>query len=128
MIRQGRFTDLRFWALAWLAVPPLVLFALYFWGRRRIGDGLLQYPWALAVGLPMAVGNVAFNVLVASLIFLRLPVWRNGDGAFSPYFTTRIKHYRRAGIESRLCDYLAAVINLYDPGHFAVDQTEGDRA
>lgn len=118
MTERDTFTDLRFWCLAPLAVPPLILFAVYFWGRRRVGDGWLQYPWGLLVGLPMAVGNVYFNVIVATLIFGRLPVWRNGEGEFSPFFTTRIKRYRRDGVEPRLSGYMASVINIYDPGHF----------
>jgi hypothetical protein len=115
---HGRFEDMRFWATAPLAAMVLVLFATYFWGRRQFGLTVWAYPWAILVGIPLAIGNLTYNVIVATFVFSRLPVWRNTEGGFSPFFTTRIKAYRRAG-STRLVEYLAACINDFDPGHFA---------
>lgn len=70
-----------------------------------------------AAGLLTAVTNPLYNVFVASFIFLRPPVWRNDDGRFIPFFTTRLKANRG----SPLVEHLVQVINSYDPGHF----TEG---
>lgn len=118
-MRQDTFTDIRFWLTAWLAAAVLLIFGLYFWGRRQFGHTVLQYPWALFVGLPMAIGNMAYNIVVATFVFWRLPVWSNTEGGLSPFFTTRLKEYRRHG-SSRLVEYIASCINDFDPGHFVM--------
>lgn len=109
--------DIRFWLVAPVAAVALTLFALYHWGLRKFGHTLLRYPWALTVGLCMGVGNVIWN-LIASFVFLRPPVWLNEDGKLSPFFTTRLKAYRKEGFAPRLVNYLIGAIHKYDPGHF----------
>lgn len=115
-VRHGLIYILSF-ALLWMATPALIAFALYFWGLRRFGHTALRYPWALTVGLTMGLLNVTWNLL-SSLIFLRLPVWRNESGALSPFFTTRLKAYRRDSYAPILTGFLIAVISFFDPDHF----------
>lgn len=119
MTPQRRLTDILFWLTGPVAALVLLCFGLYFWGRRRFGHTALQYPWALLVGLPMAIGNVGYNVIFATFVFQKLPPLRNAEGRISPYFTTRLNHYRRRGESARLVNYLVAAINEFDPGHFA---------
>lgn len=109
--------DIRFWIVAPVAAVVLALFGLYFWGLRKFGHTFLRYPWALTVGLSMGVGNILWN-MIASFVFLRLPVWRNEAGGFSPFFTTRLKSYRREGYAPRLVNYLIGAIQRFDPDHF----------
>lgn len=110
--------NLRFMLTGPAAFITLALFGLYFWGLRLIGKTLLRYPWALLVGVPFAISNIIYNVVFASFVFWRFPVWLNTRGQFSPFFTTRIKSYRREA-EDPLVEYLAGAINRFDPGHFA---------
>lgn len=114
--------DIRFWIVAPVAAVALALFALYHWGLRKLdhmlgAKALLIVPWALLVGLPMGIMNVVWN-LVASFVFLRSPVWFNEDGGFSPFFTTRLKAYRKEGFARQLVNYLIGAIQRYDPEHF----------
>ncbi len=94
----------------------LALFAVYHWGRRNGMDKPpLEWLWALAIGLPMGLGNVLFNAFVSTWIFWELPPLRNADGEFSPFFTTRIKAKRG----DPLAEHFVAMVNTFDPGHFA---------
>ncbi|MDX5370197.1 MAG: hypothetical protein LPL29_12565 [Alphaproteobacteria bacterium] len=123
MQRDGMNQD-RFAYFRWLICGPFVavvlaLFALYFTGRRKWGLDRrpVEWIWAALVGLPMAVANIVLlNMILATFIFLRPPVWQNTRGEFSPFFTTRIKAYRREG--SPLADHIAQVVNTWDEGHF----------
>ena len=82
--------NLRFMLTGPAAFITLALFGLYFWGLRLIGKTLLRYPWALLVGVPFAISNIIYNVVFASFVFWRFPVWLNTRGQFSPFFTTRM--------------------------------------
>lgn len=102
-----------------LAAPAilgvLALFGLYHWGRRNgMGKPPLEWIWAIAVGLPMGIGNVLFNVFIGTWIFWKLPPLRNADGELSPFFTTRIKTMRG----DPLAEHFVAMVNTMDPGHF----------
>ena len=117
-MRGGTFQDVRFWLVAPVAAFVILIFGLYFWGLRKgFGGSWVKYPWALFVGLPMAIGNIGWNVIFASFVFMRPPVWKNESGEFSPFFTTRLKAYRLAG-SSRLVDYFIGAIQIFDPDHF----------
>lgn len=117
--RQSAATDVLFWLTAPVAGFAVLIFGLYFWGLRRWGHTVARYPWGLTAGVAMVVANVAYNVVVGSIVFRSLPPWRNASGGFSPFFTTRLKLYRQTGRDAVLVAYLEAVINKFDPGHFS---------
>lgn len=92
-----------------LAAPAIIgvlaLFGLYHWGLRNGMDRpVLKQLWGVAIGLPMGIGNVLFNVLIGTWIFWKLPPMRNADGDQVRLRREREKHrgHRRRGL-SRIC-------------------------
>jgi hypothetical protein len=120
-MKTERAAYIRYLLCAPVTLVALTLFGLYFTGRRKWGmdHGPQEYLWALLVGLPMAIGNVTYNLIFATFIFGSFPPVYNAEGKVSLFFTTRIKYLRLQG--SNLAEHFASVINDYDPGHFAQD-------
>ena len=105
----------RYHLVAPLTSLGLFFFCLYY---RFLPKNVLKYPWALTAGLATAVTNVLYNILVATFVFWRPPVWKNESGEFSPFFTTRLKYYRKHNIEPEITQEYMRRINECDPGHF----------
>lgn len=103
----------------------LGLFALYFTGRNKWGirkeraGRLAEWLWAALVGVPMVIGNVTYNWICGTFIFLQFPPLRDpDDGSFSTFFTNRLKTYIRTGQYPNLTFHLTRAINEWDDGHF----------
>ncbi len=116
----SKYTWLRFLLLGPIALIPITIFALYFTGLNRWGirNSWLKYPWALLVGLPMAITNSIWNIIFATFIFWSLPPLRNASGDISLFFTTRIKSYLASGTNKDLALVFATIVNYWDKDHF----------
>jgi hypothetical protein len=119
-MNASRLKWLRFLIAGPFAALALFLYGFYFVGLREWGieNSWLKYPWVLVFGTLAAIANVSWNFIGASFVFLKPPVFRDSEGNFSMYFTTRITKYRQENTDKDMADLYAKLVNQWLPGHF----------
>lgn len=119
-MNASRIQWLRFLIAGPFAALALLTYGFYFVGYRDWGfrDSWLKWPWILAFGSLAGIANVSWNLIGASFVFLKPPVFRDNEGNFSLFFTTRIAKYRENGIDKDMADVYAKLVNQWVPGHF----------
>jgi len=120
-MEASRFAWLRFLLAAPFAAIALIIFGWYFtglnhWGMRK---GPQKYVWGLLFGTPMALANMTWNLIFATFVFWKLPPFKDDEGKFSVFFTTRIKKYRKEGTDIDMANLYAKLVRDWDPGHFS---------
>jgi hypothetical protein len=119
-MEASRLQWMRFSIAGPFAALALFMYGSYFvgyddWGIR---NSWLKWPWIIVFGTLAVIANVSWNLIGASFVFLRPPVFRDEDGNLSLFFTTRITKYRKEGIDKDMSDLYAKLINQWVPGHF----------
>lgn len=120
-MNANRLQWIRFLIAGPFAAIALMVFGFYFVGLRDWGlrDSWLKYPWALVFGTCAGIANVSWNLIGATFVFWKLPVFRDEDGNLSMFFTTRINKYRKEGTDKDMADLYAKLVNQWVPGHFS---------
>lgn len=102
--------ELRFAAFCVVSYFLLGFFAIYILAEKakEWAFWLFIIPY-LIIALPFVILDVAYNLVVGTILFLDWPrEW---------LFTDRLKRYERAGYRAEWTDRFTRNLNALDPGH-----------